>query len=35
MPLADFMEEAAKRHIPINYTVESLEKDFKAALKAK
>jgi len=30
--LSDFMEEAAKRHIPINYTKEDLKRDFKAAL---
>lgn len=35
MPISDFMMEAAKHHIPMNYSVESLEKDFKAALKAK
>ena len=35
MPLSDFMIEATRRHIPMNYSVESLEKDFKAALKAK
>ena len=35
IPLADFMVRAAERKIPINYSVESLEKDFKAALKAK
>ena len=35
MPLADFMVKAAERRIPMNYSVESLEKDFKAALKAK
>ena len=35
MPLADFMAIAAERKIPINYSVESLESDFKAALKAK
>ena len=35
IPLADFMLKAAERKIPINYSVESLEKDFKAALKAK
>ena len=35
MPLADFMMVAAERKIPINYSLESLEKDFKAALKAK
>ena len=33
--LADFMLKAAHRQIPLNYSVESLEKDFKAALKAK
>ena len=35
LPLADFMVKAADRKIPINYSVESLEKDFKAAVKAK
>lgn len=35
IPLSDFMMRAAERKIPMNYTVESLEKDFKAALKAK
>ena len=30
--LSDFMEEAAKRHIPINYTKDDLKRDFKAAL---
>lgn len=35
MPLADFMVKAAERSIPMNYSVDSLEKDFKAALKAK
>jgi len=35
MPLSDFMMLAAERKIPINYSVESLEKDFKAALKTK
>ena len=35
MPLADFMMIAAEKKIPINYSIESLEKDFKAALKAK
>ena len=35
MPLADFMVKAAERQIPMNYSVESLEKDFKAALKAR
>ena len=33
--LADFMLKAAERQIPINYSVESLEKDIKAALKSK
>ena len=35
MPLADFMMTAAEKKTPINYSLESLEKDFKAALKAK
>ncbi|MBI2654985.1 UPF0175 family protein [Candidatus Woesearchaeota archaeon] len=35
MPLSDFMIEAARHHIPMNYSAESLEKDFKAALKVK
>ncbi|MBS3096455.1 UPF0175 family protein [Candidatus Woesearchaeota archaeon] len=35
IPISDFMVEAAKHHIPMNYSVESLEKDFKAALKSK
>lgn len=35
LPLADFMIRAAERKIPMAYSVESLEKDFKAALKAK
>lgn len=35
MPLADFMVKAADRKIPINYSIESLEKDFRAAAKAK
>lgn len=35
MCISDFMMIAAERKIPINYSVESLEKDFKAALKAK
>ena len=30
MHISDFMEEAARRHIPINYTKEDLERDFKA-----
>lgn len=32
IPLADFMKRAAQRHIPFNYSVESLEKDALAAL---
>ena len=35
IPLADFMLKAAERQIPLNYSAESLESDFKAALKAK
>ena len=35
MSLADFMVKAAESKIPMNYSVESLEQDFKAALKAK
>jgi len=35
IPLADFMLKAAERQIPLNYSAESLERDFKAALKAK
>ena len=35
MPLADFMVRASKSKIPINYSVKSLEKDFKAAMKSK
>jgi predicted HTH domain antitoxin len=35
MRLSDFMVKASERKIPINYSVESLEKDFKAAMKAK
>ncbi len=35
VPLADFMKITAEREISMNYSVESLEKDFKAALKAK
>ncbi|MBS3113926.1 UPF0175 family protein [Candidatus Woesearchaeota archaeon] len=30
MQISDFMEEAAQRHIPINYTKEDLRRDFKA-----
>ncbi len=30
MPISDFMEEAAKHHIPINYTKEEVRRDFKA-----
>ena len=32
LPLADIMSIAAERRIPINYSAESLERDFKAAL---
>ena len=35
IPLSDFMMRAAERKIPMNYSAESLDKDFKAALKAK
>ena len=35
MPLADFMMVAAERKVPLNYSVEALEKDFRAALRAK
>lgn len=35
IPVADFMIRAAERKITLNYSVESLEKDFKAASKAK
>lgn len=35
LPLADFMIVAAERKVPLNYSTSSLEKDFKAALKAK
>ena len=35
MPLADFMKIASERKIPLNYSIESLKKDFKASLKAK
>ncbi|MBI2143332.1 UPF0175 family protein [Candidatus Woesearchaeota archaeon] len=34
VPLADFLKVAAERKIPLNYSLDSLEKDFKAALKA-
>lgn len=34
VPLADFLRAAAERKIPLNYSLDSLEKDFKAALKA-
>ena len=30
IPLSDFMEEAAKHNIPINYSKEDLKRDFKA-----
>lgn len=29
LPLADFMKIAAERNIPINYSISSLERDFK------
>ena len=35
IPLSDFMLMAAERKIPINYSIKSLEEDFKAAFKAK
>ena len=35
IPLADFMLKAAERQISLNYSAESLERDFKEALKAK
>jgi len=35
VPIADFMAIAAERRVPLNYSRESLEKDFEAALKAK
>ena len=35
LPLADFMKVAAERKVPLNYSVDSLEKDFRAALRAK
>lgn len=35
IPVADFMVKAAERKIPMNYSVYSLEKDFKAAIKAR
>ena len=30
VPLADFMKAASERKIPLSYSVESLEKDFRA-----
>lgn len=30
MQISDFMEEAARHRIPINYTIEDLNRDFKA-----
>ena len=33
VPIADFMVMVAKRKIPINYTVEWLKEDFKAAIR--
>jgi len=35
MPLADFMVKASERQIPMNYSAESLKKDFKDAARAK
>ncbi|MBI1935645.1 UPF0175 family protein [Candidatus Woesearchaeota archaeon] len=35
MPLADFMLRAAERRISISYSLDSLEDDFRSALKAK
>lgn len=35
VPLADFMKLAAERGVQLNYSLGSLEKDFKAALKAR
>ena len=35
IPIADFMVIAAKRKIPVNYTLEDLEEDFKAVMKVK
>lgn len=35
IPLSDFIIIAAKRQIPLNYSAESLEKDFRAAFKMK
>tara|TARA_Y100000310_G_scaffold183350_1_gene183477 strand:- start:3552 stop:3860 length:309 start_codon:yes stop_codon:yes gene_type:complete len=35
IPLSDFMKVAADRKIPMNYSKESLKKDFEAALKQK
>ncbi|MBI2137347.1 UPF0175 family protein [Candidatus Woesearchaeota archaeon] len=35
LPLADFMRVAAERKVPVNYSVGSLEGDFRAALRAK
>lgn len=35
IPLADFMLKAGERKVPLNYSVESLQKDFKAVSKTK
>lgn len=35
IPISDFMIKAAERNILLNYSIDSLEKDFKAALNAK
>lgn len=33
MPLADFMKMAAERKVAVNYSLDSLKEDFKAAIK--
>ena len=35
IPLADFMKQAAERKMAMNYSIASLEKDFKAVLDRK
>ncbi len=35
IPLADFIVRVAEKRIPMNYSVKSLEKDFRSALKIK
>jgi predicted HTH domain antitoxin len=32
VPLSDFMKAAVEQKIPVNYSLDSLEKDYKAAL---